>query len=68
MAVKAVVFDVGETLVDETRQQKEIEPSTRASPLTETDLYPDAFSRIRALRARGVVVGIRSLGSLMELV
>ena len=49
--MKAVVFDVGETLVDETRQQRE------RTPFIEADLYPDALPCLRALRERGVRVG-----------
>jgi HAD superfamily hydrolase (TIGR01509 family) len=52
MAVTAIVFDMGETLVDETRQLAE------RSPFSEADLYPDALPCIRALRARGLTVGV----------
>ena len=57
MAVKAIVFDVGETLVDETRQQQELADGRRAAPFTEADFYPDALPALRALRERGVRVG-----------
>lgn len=57
MAVKAVVFDVGETLVDETRQRGEIAAGLRAAPFTEADLWPDALPCIGALRDRGLRVG-----------
>ena len=57
MAVKAVVFDVGETLVDETRQQEEIATGRPPAPFTEADLYPDALPCIGALRERGLLVG-----------
>jgi HAD superfamily hydrolase (TIGR01509 family) len=57
MAVKAIVFDVGETLVDETRQREEIAAGQRAAPFTEDDLYPDALPCIGALRDRGLRVG-----------
>ena len=88
----AVVFDMGETLVDETRwcelaadrigvprftfmalagaaierglQPQEhvyewlgVEPPASA-PFTEADLYPDALPTLRALRERGLVVGV----------
>jgi FMN phosphatase YigB (HAD superfamily) len=65
MALMAVVFDVGETLVDETRQLEEIAGgATVAEPFTEADLYPDALPCIRALRAQGVVVG--AVGNMAE--
>jgi FMN phosphatase YigB (HAD superfamily) len=51
MALSAVVFDMGWTLVDETRQMGE-------APFTEADLYPDALPCLQALRARGVSVGV----------
>lgn len=57
MVVKAVVFDVGETLVDETRQREEIAAGQQAAPFTEADLYPDALLCIGALRDRGLRVG-----------
>jgi FMN phosphatase YigB (HAD superfamily) len=57
MVVKAFVFDVGETLVDETRQRAEVAAGRRAAPFTEDDLYPDALPCIGALRERGFRVG-----------
>lgn len=57
MVVKAVVFDVGETLVDETRQREEMAAGQRAAPFTGADLYPDALPCIGALRERGLRVG-----------
>jgi HAD superfamily hydrolase (TIGR01509 family) len=53
MALTAIVFDMGWTLVDETRQQK-----SPASAFTEADLYPDALPCITALRERGITVGV----------
>lgn len=52
MALTAIVFDMGWTLVDETRQME-----SPASPFTEDDLYPDALPCIAALRERGITVG-----------
>jgi FMN phosphatase YigB (HAD superfamily) len=65
MALRAVVFDLGETLVDETRQRAEIAAGARvAAPFTEADLYPDALPCIRALREQGKVVGV--VGNMRE--
>ena len=50
----AVVFDVGETLVDEARHAASGDPLRAFS--TE-DLHPDALPAIAALRARGLRVG-----------
>jgi HAD superfamily hydrolase (TIGR01509 family) len=59
VAVTAIVFDMGETLVDETRQREEIAAGAgRATPFTEADLYSDALPCIRALREQGIVVGV----------
>lgn len=54
MAVKAIVFDVGETLVDETHHAATGDP---ARPFAAADLHPDALPCIRELRRRGLAVG-----------
>jgi FMN phosphatase YigB (HAD superfamily) len=54
MAVTVVVFDVGETLVDEARHAASGDPSR---PFGTEDLHPDALPCIAALRARGLRVG-----------
>ena len=58
MAVSVVVFDVGETLVDEetTYERWEAEGVT-AFVFAEQDLHPDALSCLEALRARGLRLG-----------
>jgi FMN phosphatase YigB (HAD superfamily) len=53
MALTAIVFDMGWTLVDQTRQLE-----SPASAFTEADLYPDALPCINALRERGITVGV----------
>ena len=55
--MRAVVFDVGETLADETRMREEIASGRQAGPFTEADLYPDVLPCIGALRGRGLRVG-----------
>ena len=54
MAVTVVVFDVGETLVDEARHAASGDPQR---PFATEDLHPDALPCIAALRARGLRVG-----------
>jgi len=54
MAVSAVVFDVGETLVDEARHAASGDP---ARPFATEDMHPDALPCIAELRRRGLVVG-----------
>ena len=58
MALSVVVFDVGETLVDEltTYQRWEAEGVTQLV-FTKRDLHPDALPCLRALRARGLRLG-----------
>ena len=53
MAVKAVVFDVGETLVDEARHARQGDPMR---PFTTEDLHADALPCIAELRRRGLRV------------
>lgn len=58
--VTTVVFDVGETLVDEaaTYARWEAEGLTEDAPaFSDPDLYPDALPCIAALRARGLRLG-----------
>jgi FMN phosphatase YigB (HAD superfamily) len=58
MAVSVVVFDVGETLVDEltTYERWEAEGAT-TFVFAEQDLHADALSCLEALRARGLRLG-----------
>jgi FMN phosphatase YigB (HAD superfamily) len=58
MALTVVVFDVGETLVDETRtyERWEAEGATEFV-FAERDLHSDALSCLAALRARGLRLG-----------
>jgi FMN phosphatase YigB (HAD superfamily) len=58
MALSVVVFDVGETLVDEatTYARWEEEGATRFV-FEERDLHPDALRCFEALRARGLRIG-----------
>jgi len=58
MAVTVVVFDVGETLVDEatTYRRWEAEGAT-AFVFAERDLHPDALPCFAALRERGLRLG-----------
>jgi FMN phosphatase YigB (HAD superfamily) len=59
MALSVVVFDVGETLVDEAatyeRWEAEGEPTTYV--FAERDLHADALPCLAALRARGLRLG-----------
>jgi FMN phosphatase YigB (HAD superfamily) len=59
MAVTVVVFDVGETLVDEavTRARWEAEGSAVAPPFEDRDLHSDALPCLAALRERGLRLG-----------
>ena len=54
MAVSAVVFDVGETLVDEARHAATGDPMR---PFATEDMHPDALPCIVELRRRGLRVG-----------
>jgi FMN phosphatase YigB (HAD superfamily) len=58
MALSVVVFDVGETLVDEatTYARWEAEGATRFV-FAERDLHPDALPCFKALQARGLRLG-----------
>jgi FMN phosphatase YigB (HAD superfamily) len=58
MALSVVVFDVGETLVDEltTYERWEAEGVTELV-FAERDLHPDALPCLTALRARGLRLG-----------
>jgi len=58
MALTVVVFDVGETLVDETAtyERWEAEEATEFV-FAERDLHSDALSCLAALRARGLRLG-----------
>jgi FMN phosphatase YigB (HAD superfamily) len=58
VAVSVVVFDVGETLVDEaaTYERWEAEGTTELV-FADRDLHPDALPCIEALRARGLRLG-----------
>ncbi|HEY1564307.1 MAG TPA: HAD family hydrolase [Gaiellaceae bacterium] len=58
MALSAVVFDVGETLVDETatRERWEAE-SVTTFVFADRDLHADALPCLEALRARGLRLG-----------
>lgn len=59
MALRVVVFDVGETLVDEatTNARWKAEELTVAPPFEGRDLHPDALPCLAALRARGLRLG-----------
>jgi FMN phosphatase YigB (HAD superfamily) len=59
VAVTTVVFDVGETLVDEasTYARWEAEGRTEGIPFTDQDLHADALDCLAALRARGLRLG-----------
>lgn len=58
MAVTFVVFDVGETLVDEaTTYRRWEEEAATTFVFTERDLFPDALPCFDALRARGLRLG-----------
>jgi FMN phosphatase YigB (HAD superfamily) len=59
MAVTTVVFDVGETLVDEatTYARWESEGRTEGIPFSAEDLHADALPCLAALRARGLRLG-----------
>jgi FMN phosphatase YigB (HAD superfamily) len=58
MAVTVVVFDVGETLVDEaaTYERWEAEGTTELA-FSDRDLHPDALPCLSALRRRGLRLG-----------
>lgn len=59
MAVEVVVFDVGETLVDEasTYARWEAEGLATGLPFEDRDLHPDALACLAELRARGLRLG-----------
>jgi FMN phosphatase YigB (HAD superfamily) len=59
MAVTTVVFDVGETLVDEaaTNARWEAEGRTEGIPFTDQDLHADALPCLAVLRAGGLRLG-----------
>ena len=59
MALSVVVFDVGETLVDEAATYERWDAEGRAATyvFAERDLHPDALPCLAALRARGVRLG-----------
>ena len=59
MALTTVVFDVGETLVDEaaTYARWEAEGLTVAPPFEDRDLHADALPCLEALRKRGLRLG-----------
>ena len=59
MAVTTVVFDVGETLVDEaaTYARWEAEGRTEGIPFSDQDLHADALPCLAALRGRGLRLG-----------
>ena len=59
MAVTTVVFDVGETLVDEaaTYARWEAEGRTEGIPFTDQDLHADVLPCLAALRERGFRLG-----------
>jgi FMN phosphatase YigB (HAD superfamily) len=59
MALSVVVFDVGETLVDEAAayERWEAEGRTTAFVFAERDLHADALPCLDALRARGLRLG-----------
>ncbi|HZS30801.1 MAG TPA: HAD family hydrolase [Gaiellaceae bacterium] len=57
--VAVVVFDVGETLVDEaaTNARWEAEGRTESIPFSDRDLHADALPCLAALRERGLHIG-----------
>jgi FMN phosphatase YigB (HAD superfamily) len=59
MAVTTVVFDIGETLVDEaaTYARWESEGRTEGIAFSDRDLHADALPCLAALRARGLRLG-----------
>ena len=59
MAVEVVVFDVGETLVDEaaTYARWDAEGLTVAPPFEDRDLHADALPCLASLRERGLRLG-----------
>ena len=59
MAVSVVVFDVGETLVDEaaTYERWEAEGVTAPPAFADRDIHADALPCLAALRARGLRLG-----------
>jgi FMN phosphatase YigB (HAD superfamily) len=59
VAVTTVVFDVGETLVDEatTYARWHLEGLTEGVPFEDRDLHADALPCLAALRARGLRLG-----------
>ena len=59
MAVTTVVFDVGETLVDEaaTYARWEAEGRTEGIPFTDQDLHADVLACLAGLRERGLRLG-----------
>jgi FMN phosphatase YigB (HAD superfamily) len=59
MAVTAVVFDVGETLVDEASAYArwEAEGLAAGTPFTDRDLHADALPCLAVLRGRGLRLG-----------
>lgn len=59
MAVTTVVFDVGETLVDEaaTYARWQAEGSSEGRAFTDRDLFDDALDCFAALRERGLRLG-----------
>ena len=59
MALTTVVFDVGETLVDEaaTYARWEAEGRTEGIPFTDQDLFADVLDCLAALRERGLRLG-----------
>jgi FMN phosphatase YigB (HAD superfamily) len=59
VAVTTVVFDVGETLVDERRTYArwEAEGRTEGIPFSDQDLHADALPCLSALRERGLRLG-----------
>jgi hypothetical protein len=63
MALSVVVFDVGETLVDEatTYERWEAEGIT-TFVFEDRDLYPDALPCFDTLRARGLGIGDNDVG------
>lgn len=58
MALSVVVFDVGETLVDETATYERWEAEGATTfVFADRDLHPDALPCLEALRARGLRLG-----------
>lgn len=60
MGVTAVVFDVGETLVDEasTYARWALEGRSEGMPFEDRDLHVDALGTFRALRTHGLRLGV----------